>query len=228
MTASRGPGLTGAAEDFVRAQCELLAVPTIPEVRLYLASDAFVLWERTEALLHRENLSGQREQPPPFWAFAWPGALALARYLLDHPARVAGRAVLDLGAGSGLVAIAAALAGAGPVIASEVDPLARTAIRLNAAANGTAVTVRGDVLGGTGDGAGVVLAADIWYERELARRTAGLLARASERGAQVLAADVGRAFLPRELFREIASYEVPALADLEDADVKRVQILTLR
>ena len=223
VTASSGAGgLTGAGEDFVRAQCELLPVPAIPEIRLHLARDAFALWERTE------EAAGRSEQPPPFWAFAWPGGLALARHLLDHPALVAGRAVLDLGAGSGLVAIAAALAGASPVLASEVDVLAHAAIRLNAAANGVTVAVRGDVLDGTGEDAGVVLAADVWYERDLASRTAGLLARVSGRGGQVLAADVGRAFLPRNLFREVASYEVPALADLEDADVKRVQILTLR
>jgi predicted nicotinamide N-methyase len=215
-------GRTGSAEELVAAQCALLPVPMIPEIRLHLAQDAFALWERTE------EAAGRRELPPPFWAFAWPGGLALARHLLDHPDLVAGRAVLDLGAGSGLAAIAAALAGARPVRASEVDPLAHAAIRLNAAANGAAVSLCGDVLDGAGEGAGVVLAADVWYERGLAGRTAGLLTRAAARGAQVLAADVGRAFLPARLFREVASYQVPVLADLEDADVKRVRILALR
>ncbi|MGI9005526.1 MAG: class I SAM-dependent methyltransferase [Streptosporangiaceae bacterium] len=228
MTAGRARPDPAAGEEecararFVRAHCALRPVPTVPEIRLHLAQDAFALWERTE------DAAGQREQPPPFWAFAWPGGLALARYLLDHRVLVAGCSVLDLGAGSGLVAIAAALAGAGPVLASEVDALARTAIRLNAAANDAAIANRGDMLGGDCEDAGVVLAADVWYERDLASRTAGLLARAGHRGARVLAADVGRAFLPRDLFREVASYEVPVLADLEDAEVKRVQILTLR
>lgn len=209
------------AAGFVRAQTALRPVPMVPEIRLHLAADAFELWERTE------TQAGRREQPPPFWAFAWPGGLALARYLLDHPAEVAGRSVLDLGAGSGLAAIAAALAGAGPVLASEVDPLAHAAIGLNGAANGVEVAVRGDVLGGTGEDADVVLAGDIWYERELASRTAGLLTRAAGRGARVIAADIGRAFLPRGLFRELASYQVPVIADLEDADVKLVRVLTL-
>ena len=135
--------------------------------------------------------------------------------------------MLDLGAGSGLVAIAAALAGAGAVLASEIDPLAHAAIRLNAQANGVSIAILGDVLGGAGEDAAVVLAADVWYERHLAARTADLLVRAAARGSHILAADVGRAFLPKDLFRAIASYEVPVIADLEDADVKRVRILTL-
>jgi predicted nicotinamide N-methyase len=225
MTAARPPGQVREgchAGEFVRKNCRLEPVPLLPEIRLHQAKDAFVLWERTE------EAAGQAERPPPFWAFAWPGGLALARYLLDHPAHVAGRTVLDLGAGSGLVAIAAALAGARSVLASEVDELAHAAIQLNAAANGVDVAACGDVLGGTGEGAGVVLAADVWYERDLADRVAGLLRRASDRGALVLAADVGRAFLPGGLFRQVASFEVPVIADLEDAGIKRVGVLTLR
>jgi predicted nicotinamide N-methyase len=226
MTAARRPaGAAGAeshAGEFVLNQCVLEPVPMLPEIRLHQAQDAFALWERTE------EAAGQAEQPPPFWAFAWPGGLALARYLLDQPALIAGRTVLDLGAGSGLVAIAAALAGAGSVLASEVDVLAHAAMRLNATANGVALAICGDVLGGAGEDADVVLAADVWYERDLANRVTGLLRRASDRGAQVLAADVGRAFLPRELFRQVASYEVPVIADLEDAEVKRVEILAPR
>jgi predicted nicotinamide N-methyase len=225
VTAARSPlgtaGEEGHAGEFVLKNCLLGPVPMLPEIRLHQAQDAFALWERTE------EAAGQAEQPPPFWAFAWPGGLALARYLLDHPALVAGCSVLDLGAGSGLVAVAAARAGAGSVLASEVDPIAHAAIRLNAAANGVDVATCGDVLAGTGEDAGIVLAADVWYERELASRVAGLLSRASDRGAQVLAADVGRAFLPRDMFRQVASYEVPVIADLEDADVKRVEVLTL-
>jgi predicted nicotinamide N-methyase len=226
MTAARRPAGSASAEsragEFVLNQCVLEPAPMLPEIRLHQAQDAFALWERTE------EAAGQAGQPPPFWAFAWPGGLALARYLLDHRALVAGRTVLDLGAGSGLVAIAAALAGAGSVLASEVDVLAHTAIRLNAAANGVDVAICGDVLGGAGEDADVVLAADVWYERDLASRVTGLLIRASDRGARVLAADVGRAFLPRELFGLVAGYEVPVIADLENADVKQVMVLTLR
>src|SRR5580698_3363513 len=142
------------AEDFVRSACRLGPVPQVAEIRLHLADDVIGLWQRAED----EFTAGQ---PPPFWAFAWPGGQALARYVLDHPGVVAGRTVLDLGSGSGLVAIAAVLAGAASVLASEIDPLAAAAIRLNAAVNGVRVpgqvSLVGDVLDGDGDGADVVL-----------------------------------------------------------------------
>ncbi len=206
---------------FVAANCGLRPVPEVPEISLYAADDAFSLWEAVE----REV--GQPDQPPPFWAFAWPGGQALARYVLDHREQVAGRRALDIGSGSGLTAIACALAGASVVLASELDPFALAAIGLNAAANGVSVTVTGDVLGGTGEDADVVLAADIWYERRLAQRALGLLQRARVRGADVLIGDIGRAFLPRPLMRQLASYEVPVIADLEGTAVKQVLILTL-
>ncbi len=219
-----------AHDEFVRANTSLRSVPHVPEVRLYLGDDAFDLWERTEQRTGRAGRAGdagRAELPPPFWAFAWPGGQALARYLLDHPAEVSGRTVLDLGSGSGLAAITAALAGAARVVASEVDPMAVAAIRLNAAANGAAVTVVGDVLDGDGDGADMVLAADIWYERRLAEAVLGLVRRASARGAKVLAADVGRAFLPSAHLRELAAYQVPLVAELEDAAVKRAMVYEL-
>lgn len=222
MTADRTPGATTArAAAFVLANSTLRPVPLVPEISLYLGDDAFSVWEASE----REV--GASEQPPPFWAFAWPGGQALARYLLDHEEQVAGRAVLDLGSGSGLAAIAAAMAGASSVVASELDPFARAAIELNAAANHTRVGITGDVLDGAGESAGLVLAADVWYERRLADRALGLLRRAQARGADVLAADVGRAFLPRSALRELAAYDVPVIAELEDAAVKRVLVLTL-
>jgi predicted nicotinamide N-methyase len=206
---------------FIRAHSRLRPVPHVPEVRLHLADDAIRLWEETEGEL------GLTDQPPPYWAFAWPGGQALARYLLDHADLILGRAVLDLGAGSGLTAIAAALAGASAVLASDPDPFAVAAIELNAHANGVAIATAADVLDGTGEDAEVLLAADIWYEQRLAERATGLLTRASARGASVLVADVGRAFLPRTQLREVDAYDVPVVADLEDAPVKRVMILTL-
>jgi predicted nicotinamide N-methyase len=212
---------TAGAAAFVLANSTLRSVPLVPEISLYLADDAFSVWEASE---HEVGASGQ---PPPFWAFAWPGGQALARYLLDHEEQVAGRAVLDLGSGSGLAAIAAAMAGASRVVASELDPFARAAIELNAAANRTRVAITGDVLDGAGESAGLVLAADVWYERRLADRALGLLRRAQARGADVLVGDVGRAFLPRQELRELAAYDVPVVAELEDAAVKRVLILTL-
>ena len=197
-------------------------MPEVPEISLYAADDAFSLWEAVE----REV--GQSGQPPPFWAFAWPGGQALARYVLDHPEQVAGRRVLDIGSGSGLTAIACAVAGASAVVASELDPIALAAIELNATANDVSVAVTGDVLGGAGDDAEVVLAADIWYERRLAQRAIGLLQRARARGADVLIGDIGRAFLPQSLLRELAAYDIPVIAELEDAAIKRVLIFTLR
>ena len=207
---------------FVRASCQLAAVPEVGEIRLHQAGDVIALWQRAE-----DELGAG--QPPPFWAFAWPGGQALARYILDDPDLVAGRRVLDLGSGSGLVAIAAAMAGASAVLASEIDVLAVAAIRLNARANGVqAPTVLGDVLDGDGEGAEVVLAADLWYSRPLAERVLGLIDRASARGACVLAGDIGRAFLPRQRFRVLAARDVPVSAELEDSSVKRTMVWTPR
>jgi predicted nicotinamide N-methyase len=209
-----------AAESFVRSACALGPVPGVPEIRLHLAADAIGLWQRTED-------DHGAERPPPFWAFAWPGGQALARYLLDHAGLVAGRTVLDVGSGSGLVAIAATLAGAADVRASEIDPFALAAIRLNAAANGVrAPGLADDVLDGDGEDAAVVLAGDVWYSRPLAERVLGFLERARARGATVLTGDIGRAFLPRDRFRELDARDIPVLAGLEDASVKRAMVWT--
>ena len=206
------------AEDFVRSACRLGPVPQVAEIRLHLADDVLGLWQRAEDEFGAD-------QPPPFWAFAWPGGQALARYVLDHPGLVAGRRVLDLGSGSGLVAIAAARAGAAAVAASEVDPLAVAAIGLNARANGVpALAVTGDVLDGDAADADVVLAGDVWYSRPLAERVLGFLDRVTARGASVLAGDIGRAFLPRERFRVVDARDVPVMADLEDSSVKRTMV----
>jgi predicted nicotinamide N-methyase len=207
------------AEDFVRSACRLGPVPQVAEIRLHLADDVIGLWQRAE-----DEFTA--DQPPPFWAFAWPGGQALARYVLDHPGLVAGRSVLDLGSGSGLVAIAAAKAGAATVIASEVDALAVAAIGLNARANGVpAPVIVGDVLDGDGAGADVVLAGDVWYSRPLAERVLGFLDRAVARGASVLAGDIGRAFLPRDRFRVLDASDIPVMAGLEDSGVKRTMVL---
>ena len=212
------PAEPAPQESFVRSACRLGPVPEVTEIRLHLAEDVMGLWQRTE-----DEFGPGR--PPPFWAFAWPGGQALARYVLDHPGLVAGRRVLDLGSGSGLVAIAAAMAGAATVVASEIDALAAAAVRLNARANGVPVPViAGDVLDGDGDGAEVVLAGDVWYSGPLAERVLGFLERARARGASVLAGDIGRAFLPRDRFRVLDARDVPVLADLEDASVKTTMV----
>jgi predicted nicotinamide N-methyase len=206
----------------VLANTKVAAVPLVPEVRLHLGADAIAIWELTE----RE--AGETDKQPPFWAFPWAGGQALARYVLDHRETVAGRSVLDLGSGSGLTAIAAALAGARRVVASEVDDFAIAAIEVNAGLNGVRVETTGDVLDGDAGDFDVVLAPDIWYERRLAVRVLGLLRRVAGRGGIVLAGDLGRAFLPREELRELAAYEIPVVAELESAATKRAAVLTLR
>ncbi len=209
-------------ESFVLANTSLAPAPYVPEVRLHLAQDAFGLWEKTE----REQGGGVGA--PPFWAFPWAGGQALARYLLDNPDLVAGRDVLDLAAGSGLVAIAAARAGAASVAASEIDPYAAAAIALNAAANGVSVTTYlDDVLDGDARGADLVVAGDVFYSAEMARRMLAFLDRAAAAGAAVLVGDPGRAYLPRTRLTAVARHDVPVSRALEDADVKRSTVWQL-
>jgi predicted nicotinamide N-methyase len=181
------------------------------------------LWERTE------QDASDAQLPPPFWAFPWAGGQALARYLLDRPAIVRGRTVLDLAAGSGLVALAAARAGAVAVTPTETDQLAMAAIGLNSAANGIQLTPGlGDVLDGGAPVTEVVLAGDVFYERALAGRLLGFLDRAHAAGAVVLVGDPGRAYLPRDRFDQVATYQVPVPRTLEDADIKPTAVWQLR
>jgi predicted nicotinamide N-methyase len=200
---------------FVRAHTRLLPVPHAPELVLHVADEATALWEKTEEELGAIGL------PPPFWAFAWAGGQALARYVLDHPQLVAARRVVDFAAGSGLVAIAAARAGAARVEAADIDPFARAAMPLNAAANGVAIVPRGDDLIGADEGWDVVLAGDICYERDLAERVIAWLETLAARGATVLIGDPGRAYLPKQRLTEVAAYQVPVTRALEDAEIKR-------
>jgi predicted nicotinamide N-methyase len=207
------------AAAFVRANTSLAAVPLVPEITLHLAAEPIALWERTERDAGRAGL------PPPFWAFPWAGGQVLARYLLDHPECTAGRTVLDLAAGSGLVAIAAAKTGAACVTASDTDPLAAVATRLNAAVNGVTLTATvGDILDGGIDGADVVLAGDAFYEKPMADRVLPFLERARAAGALVLVGDPGRAYLPRDRFQVVATYDVPVSEALEDATIKRTTV----
>ena len=192
------------------------AVPYVPEIRLLTAAEPFSLWDRTEL------------DAPPFWAFPWAGGQALARYLLDHPGVVARRRVFDAASGSGLVAIAAAKAGAASVAAGDIDLNAVAAIGINAAANRVAVSSRAfDLAGGDVSDAEVILAADVFYQRELAGLALGFLSAAAGWGADVLVADPGRAFLPAAALIPLTSYQVPVLSVLEDAPVKNVTIYRL-
>lgn len=217
--------MTGAGFDhagFIRANTRLLPVPHAPEIRLHVAEEATALWAKTEAELEAIGL------PPPFWAFAWAGGQALARHLLDHPALVRGARVLDFASGSGLVAIAAARAGAAHVDANDIDAFALAAIDLNAQANAvTLETVDGDRIG-RDEGWDVVLAADIFYERDTAARVLPWLQDLSRRGATVLIGDPGRSYLDRTRVEPIATYEVPVTRSLEDADIKHTSVWRLR
>ncbi|APF36161.1 methyltransferase [Chelatococcus daeguensis] len=207
---------------FVRTHTRLLPVPHAPEIVLHVADEATALWEKTEEELGAMGL------PPPFWAFAWAGGQALARYILDHPAIVAGRRVLDFASGSGLVAIAAARAGATQVDACDIDAFAAAAIAVNAQANGVALTVRQDHLIGTDEGWDCVLAGDICYERDLAAAVTDWLSRLATRGATVLIGDPGRSYLARERLAALATYEVPVTRALEDNEIKKTSVWAFR
>jgi predicted nicotinamide N-methyase len=207
---------------FVRAETRLRPVPHAPEISLHVADEATELWRRTEEEL------GQLGLPPPFWAFAWAGGQALARYLLDHPEAVRGRRVLDFASGSGLVAIAAAKAGATEVDACDIDPFAIAAIGINAAANGVGVAaVEADLVGRDG-GWDTVLAGDVCYERDLAQRATGWLFGLSRRGATVLIGDPGRSYLPNDRLEAVATYRVPVTRSLEDSDIKQSTVWRFR
>ncbi|TDR90409.1 class I SAM-dependent methyltransferase [Enterovirga rhinocerotis] len=207
---------------FILAQTRLLPVPHVPEVRLHLADEATALWERTEEEL------GEIGLPPPFWAFAWAGGQGLARYVLDHRDAIAGRRVLDVASGSGLVAIAAMLAGARAVEAADIDAFATEAILLNAEANGVAVRPRLEDLIGRDEGWDTVLAGDIFYDRDIAAAMEDWLRGLQERGATVLIGDPGRSYLPTERLEEVAAYSVPVTRALEDAEIKRAKVWRLR
>jgi predicted nicotinamide N-methyase len=200
---------------FVRRNTEITAPPLVPEIRLHLASKITPIWQATEETLARAVL------PPPFWAFAWAGGQALARFLLDHRALVRGRGLLDFGAGSGLVAIAAAKAGARPVLAAEIDHFAAAAIAANAALNDADVEATTVDLVDTADPRwSVVTAGDVCYERALADRLVPWLRELARHGALVLIGDPGRAYLPASGLRERARYRVPTSRELEDRDCR--------
>ncbi|NBE83642.1 class I SAM-dependent methyltransferase [Micromonospora rubida] len=200
----------------------LVATPFVPEVRLHLAEDAIVWWARMEA-------ASGHALPAPYWASVWAGGQALARHLLDNPELVAGRRVLDLAAGSGLVAIAAALAGASRVVANDIDPYAVAAVMLNARANRVTVAATGeDLLDSAADDVDLLVAGDVFYDEELAERMLPFLRRAAARGSHVLVGDPGRGHLPRNRLDLVASYQVPTTEPAVDTPVRRVEVLSPR
>jgi predicted nicotinamide N-methyase len=205
-------------DDFIRENSALASPPLVPEIRLHLASEVLPLWTKTEEELEATGV------PPPYWAFAWAGGQALARYVLDHPGLVAGRRVLDFGAGSGLVGLAAAKMGAGHVLAADIDPLAVAAIARNAKANGLAIeTTAKDVIGDEGC-FDIVLVGDMCYERPLADR---LMAWLKKIQADILLGDPGRTYFPKDGLTQLAVYSVPTTRELEDHTIRRTGVWRL-
>jgi predicted nicotinamide N-methyase len=205
-------------EAFIRANTCLMAPPHVPEISLHLASEAHELWLKTEEELEAIGL------PPPFWAFAWAGGQGLARYILDHPDMVRGKRVLDFASGSGLVGIAAVMAGAREVVAADIDPWAQTAIRLNAEANHVALGFTGADLVGASVEADIVLAGDVFYDRGFADALIPWFARLAGEGKPVMVGDPGRSYLPRDRLEFCAAYQVPVTRALEDSDIKKTTV----
>ena len=205
-------------QDFITSNAALMAPPLVPEIKLYLATEVVALWRATEEELAEIGV------PPPYWAFAWAGGQALARYVLDHPQLIAGKRVMDIGAGSGLVAIAAAMAGASSVLAADIDSFSCAAIHLNAAANQCSVTVTQDDMIGTAGSWDIILVGDLFYERPLADR---LLAWLTPLGVPVLLGDPGRNYFPRERVERLATYNVQTTRDLEDREIRETGVYRL-
>ena len=199
---------------FIKTHTRLLPVSYVPEIQLFLADEATALWQKTEDEL------GQIGLPPPFWAFAWAGGQALARFILDNPALVRGKTILDFASGSGLIAIAAKMAGAAQVMACDIDAFAITAISENATANDVVIQSCHDNLIGTDHGWDVIFAGDVSYERDMAESVTQWLQKLHQRGATVLIGDPGRTYLARPQLEMIAEYQVPVPRTLEDMDIK--------
>ena len=216
------PDTPDARRQFIVDNTRLQRPPHTPELQLHLADEITPIWRMTEEALAEIGL------PPPFWAFAWAGGQALARYVLDRPELVRGLRVLDFASGSGIVGIAAAKAGATRVLAADIDVFCAAALELNAAANGVAVEVTDvDLLDAAAPAADVILAADICYEKPLAERVMAWLAEAKAAGAVVLMGDPGRSYFPRTGLVKLAEYQVATTRELEDFEVKKTAVWTL-
>lgn len=222
MERSEVPTITDKA-GFIRANTRLRPVPLAPEIVLFVADEAVPLWHKTEEQI------GEAGLPPPFWAFAWAGGQALARHVLDHPALVQAKTVLDLASGSGLVGIAAMKAGAASVTVADIDAFARAAAQLNAIENHVSLsTIEEDLLvEASARHWDVILAGDIFYERDTAQRAFDFLQRHAANGTTVLIGDPGRSYLPRDRLHRMADYSVPVTRELEDTEIKQTAVWTL-
>ena len=207
---------------FILANTRLQPVPHAPEISLWLADEVTPLWRLTEEEL------GEIGLPPPFWAFAWAGGQGLARWLLDHPAEVAGKRVLDFAAGSGLVGVAAMKAGASSALCADIDPFCAAAVTLNADANRVRLDfTAADLLDAPPPEVDVICAGDVCYEKPMTDRVLAWLARSRANGTRVLIGDPGRTYFPREGLEFLAEYRVPTTRELEDLEVKRVSVWAL-
>jgi predicted nicotinamide N-methyase len=211
------------ATGFILANTRLRPVPLVPEISLHVADEAVPIWSMTEEELGESGL------PPPFWAFAWAGGQALARYVLDHPDIIAGKRVLDFASGSGLVGIAAMKAGAYEVTSADIDAFAGAAIALNAGANNVALSVvRDNLFEDTSERSwDVILAGDIFYERDTAESALAFLSKHAARGATILIGDPGRSYLPKDRLLRLEDYRVPVTRELEDTEIKHTAVWTL-
>jgi predicted nicotinamide N-methyase len=207
---------------FILANTRLQPVPHAPEISLWLADEITPIWRLTEEEL------GEIGLPPPFWAFAWAGGQGLARWLLDNPGEAAGKQVLDLAAGSGLVGIAAMRAGAASVLCADIDPFCGAAVALNASANDVALGFTdADLLDRPPPPAELICAGDVFYEQPMAGRVLAWLTQAAAQGTRVLVGDPLRTYFPKAGFDLLAEYVVPTTRELEDDAVKRTRVWTL-
>ncbi|GAB4576593.1 MAG: methyltransferase [Roseibium sp.] len=207
---------------FILRETRIRPVPHAEEIRLHVADEAMALWQKTEDELEELGLA------PPFWAFAWAGGQGLARHILDTPELVAGRRVVDFACGSGLVGIAAMMAGAASCHAVDIDPFAITATGLNAALNGvTLTTERADITGGPAPDADLVICGDVFYDRQMADKVLAFLDRLLAAGIDVLVGDPGRSYLPHDRLTELAAFSVPVVGALEDNEIKRTKVYRL-
>jgi predicted nicotinamide N-methyase len=204
---------------FIRENTSILMPPLVPEIKLHLAHEALAIWQKTEDEL------GEIGLPPPFWAFAWAGGQALARYILDNPKIVKGQSVIDIASGSGLVGIAALKAGAASVVAADIDQFSMAAIELNATLNNVEISrTSDDLLVNPPPHVDVILVGDLFYEKSVAEKCFAWL---QQSNAQILIGDPGRSYLPKSKLAQIASYAVPVSRDLEDAEIKQTAVWRL-
>lgn len=205
-------------EDFILKETKLSPIPDYPKILIYTGDESTLLWQKIEQFCGKEGMS------PPFWAFAWPGGQALSRFVLDHPGLVRDKYVLDFACGCGIGAVSCMKAGASKVLACDVDPFAIAAAKLNAQANQTSFdTLCADLIG-LDDGWDVILLGDLCYERDTAENVIKWLETLHLKGKKIYIGDPGRSYLPRNLLRQIACYDIRTTKDLEDSELKKTGI----